>query len=216
MGNARLWSIHYSSSLLLAPLHTFPLLARGSSTQTVALQDTSASAWTLNRRQFFQEIITCSGWGPPWVEVWIACLCQEWFPQAAGEHSIPPWSLTWAARESLLQRLEHLLSLLFWTLRSQDCFSLSSCSLCLGMFCPSLNTFSRKCHHLGWGAQLCLTLGPLEPAGVFHLVWGSPWSLLTEAAFQLPPSPHPPTPWHLHLMVIIRFQWLKRVCIKLS
>lgn len=59
----------------------------------------------------------------------------------------------------------------------------------LGIYCPFLNTFSPRPHHLGWGAQPCPAMGgwlePLEPA-VSNT--GQLQPFLTETACNPPPT----------------------------
>ena len=78
-------------------------------------------------------------------------------------------SSPWAAGESLLGLLEHLLPLLLhwaWCLHGCFTFFLTPLSqLSRSVFYPFINVFFQRCHHLGCGTQLCWAVGRLEPAG---------------------------------------------------
>lgn len=55
------------------------------------------------------------------------------------------------------------------------------------VFCLSLNMSWQRCHHLGWGVQLCPVLGPLEPTGTGCVQHGTAPGLLSERPPLQPP-----------------------------
>ena len=100
------------------------------------------------RCSFFQGTSTCSGMWSPWAAVW---------------KSASPWSFPWAAGESLLCILEHLLPLFLRPWRLQGCSShiilLLSSGCCCSLY-PFLNMLSQRCHQHHWWVHLCLVVGP--------------------------------------------------------
>lgn len=75
----------------------------------------------------------------------VVFLCTVW----AVQETQPLWGSTYSAMEHLLLLWLHCPAT---TSHFLLCFLLLSFS---SFFYPSLNTFPWRCHHLGWGAQLC-------------------------------------------------------------
>ena len=94
----------------------------------------------------------------------------------------PPWSLHRLQGDTLLHHGPLQGNLCFGTCSTSFFSDLGVCRSRSYIFPHML---SLRCHHLGWGAQLCPAMGSLELA-VSSM--GQPRFLVTEAALQAPPQ----------------------------
>lgn len=136
-------------------------------TQDAVLQERTAPVWVPQGPQVSPLNLpgACSSIGSPWTAASVrphpwASACS-WLlsgyllccgpPWVAEEQHVPPW----LAGKSLLQHLQHLLSLYpHWHRCPQGCFTFSHCPLtaAANIFYPSLNVL--PCHDHCWWAQL--------------------------------------------------------------
>lgn len=110
---------------------------------------------------FLLRFFLCSGISSPLAPVLLWNRFSTWYssfrayPPGLG----PPWHIPFLApwSTSVSLPLWHWFFFLFLTPFSFILFG--------GIFCPFLNALSQKCFQLFWGAQLCLAVLLLEPAG---------------------------------------------------